>query len=228
MVNSYYTKFVSLSCIFISQYYNSKCINQRIELSSDEKIKKYSYDNIDVNNNNTQKNEKKINENNYYSNKKKSNLYWIIPTSVIVGGGLIGTLIYFLTQKKENINKNTFTNCNNLCFSEKEKKRIVDELEKIGIKENIDFSFCPEKNKDFYVFNLSRNITIEDVKQYYNKNYKYSEQINFTTDFDNLICNIAIKDPQKFFSNEIVKNWLSNNIIGLECVRSGTIKQNNF
>ena len=71
-------------------------------------------------------------------------------------------------------------------------------------------------------------MTKDDVKKYYSNNYEYSEQINFATDFDDLICNIAIKDPQKFFSNEVVKQWLSNNIIGLECTKSGTIKQDNF
>ena len=158
--------------------------------------------------------------------KKRNCLCWLIPTVVIVGGGLAGTLTYFLTRNKSTDDQ--YNNCNNLCFSEKEKKRIIEELSKNGIKENVDFSFCPENNKDFYVFNLSRNVTKDDVKKYYSNNYEYSEQINFATDFDDLICNIAIKDPQKFFSNEVVKQWLSNNIIGLECTKSGTIKQDNF
>ena len=158
--------------------------------------------------------------------KKRNCLCWLIPTIVVVGGGLAGTLTYFLTRNKSTDDQ--YNNCNNLCFSEKEKKRIIEELSKNGIKENVDFSFCPENNKDFYVFNLSRNVTKDDVKKYYSNNYEYSEQINFATDFDDLICNIAIKDPQKFFSNEVVKQWLSNNIIGLECTKSGTIKQDNF
>ena len=137
-----------------------------------------------------------------------------IPTIVVVGGGLAGTLTYFLTRNKSTDDQ--YSNCNNLCFSEKEKKRIIEELSKNGIKENVDFSFCPENNKDFYVFNLSRNVTKDDVKKYYEKNINQTSQINFATDFDDLICNIAIKDPQKFFSNEVVKQWLSNNIIGLE------------
>ena len=158
--------------------------------------------------------------------KKRNCLCWLIPTVVVAGGGLAGTLTYFLTRNKSTDDQ--YSNCNNLCFSEKEKKRIIEELSKNGIKENVDFSFCPENNKDFYVFNLSRNVTKDDVKKYYSNNYEYSEQINFATDFDDLICNIAIKDPQKFFSNEVVKQWLSNNIIGLECTKSGTIKQDNF
>ena len=158
--------------------------------------------------------------------KKRNCLCWLTPTIVVVGGGLAGTLTYFLTRNKSTDDQ--YNNCNNLCFSEKEKKRIIEELSKNGIKENVDFSFCPENNKDFYVFNLSRNVTKDDVKKYYSNNYEYSEQINFATDFDDLICNIAIKDPQKFFSNEVVKQWLSNNIIGLECTKSGTIKQDNF
>ena len=107
--------------------------------------------------------------------KKKNFLCWLIPTVVVVGGGLAGTLIYFLTRKKST--EDQFNNCNNLCFSENEKKRIIDELSKNGIKENVDFSFCPENNKDFYVFNLSRNVTMDDVKKYYEKNINQTSQL---------------------------------------------------
>ena len=233
MINRSITGIITCSCVWFSLNFDLNSSNDMgenlIELQNKKgsEINNFRPDCKNIVELHPKDNNRNIGQKMFFNGEKKKNcLYWIIPSSIIVGGGLTATLIYFLTRKKST--ENQYNNCNNLCFSENEKKRIIEELSKNGIKENVDFSFCPEKNKDFYVFNLSRNITMDDVKQYYEKNINQTSQINFATDFDNLICNIAIKDPQSFFSNETVKEWLGNNIIGLECTKSGSIKQDNF
>ena len=157
------------------------------------------------------------------NNKKKC---CCITCCMCLGGGLIALLIYYLTRGVEAGGNSNL--CNNKCFSTTERNRVVEALAKNKIVENVDFSFCPKENDDFYIFNISRSVDSNDIKQYYTKCFNSNEHIDFVNDFDGLICTIGVKDPQKFFSNNIVREWLGGSIVGIECVKSGTVEQKDF
>ncbi len=156
-------------------------------------------------------------------NNEQKLLCYYLPCCFCISGGLVGLLVYLLTHGSDaggDINI-----CHNKCFSDDEKKKVVEMLAKNKIVENVDFSFCPKDHEDFYVFNLSRNINSDDIAQYYRKSLYSTNGVDFSKDFDGLTCSIGVKDPQKFFSNDIVRQWLGMNISGLECVKAGTVKQ---
>ena len=160
----------------------------------------------------------------YVNNNKKKTQYCLASSCCLMGSGFIGLLIYFLTRNSGNGGGDNACQC----FSKKEMARIAEELAKNGFRENVDFSFCPKDNEDFYVFNISRWPNTAETIQYYNSLLYSDGSIDFENDFDGLVCKIGVKDPQKFFKNEVVRKWLGRNVWGIECIQPGKIKQNDL